>query len=222
MTHADKMRDAIETVAAYRDAVGDEVDLCVEIHRRLDPAEAIVLGRGIEPYRPFFFEDPIRPDNFDAMAEVAQKINIPIATGERLHTIYEFEMLLARNAVQYVRPDVCMAGGITHCKKIAALAEAHHVGVVPHNPLSPVSTAACIQLAACIPNFALQEYPKGEGESPKCDIVKGTLKVENGFLIIPDTPGIGVELAEDAAERFPPTSRGIFTRQHLDGSIVDQ
>ncbi|MBB30511.1 MAG: galactonate dehydratase [Gemmatimonadetes bacterium] len=222
MTHTDKMRDAIETVAAYRDAVGDEVDLCIEIHRRLDPAEAIVLGRGIEPYRPFFFEDPIRPDNFDAMAEVAQKINIPIATGERLHTIYEFEMLLARNAVQYVRPDVCMAGGISHSKKIAALAEAHHVGVVPHNPLSPVSTAACIQLAACIPNFALQEYPKGEGESPKSEIVKGAPEIQDGFLTIPDSPGIGVTLAEDAMDRFPPIKMGKVTRQHIDGSVVDQ
>jgi galactonate dehydratase len=221
-THTDKMSDAIETVAAYREAVGHDVDLCIEIHRRLEPAEAIVLGRGIEPYHPFFFEDPIRPDSFDAMAEVAQKINIPIATGERLHTIYEFEMLLARNAVQYVRPDVCMAGGITHCKKIAALAEAHHVGVVPHNPLSPVSTAACIQLAACIPNFALQEYPKGEGEPPKSEIVSGTLTLEDGFLIIPDTPGIGVELAEGATEAYPFKERALTTRLHLDGSVVDQ
>ena len=222
MTHTEKMRDAIETVAAYREAVGDDVDLCIEIHRRLEPAEAIVLGRGIEPYRPFFFEDPIRPDNFDAMAEVAQKINIPIATGERLHTIYEFEMLLARNAVQYVRPDVCMAGGITHCKKIAALAEAHHVGVVPHNPLSPVSTAACIQLAACIPNFALQEYPLGEGEPPKSEIVKSALTLDDGFLVIPNAPGIGVELAEDAMERYPFRKSPVVTRLNTDGSVMDQ
>ncbi len=228
-THTDKIHDAIQTVAAYREAVGDEVDLCIEIHRRLDPAEAIVLGRGIEPYRPFFYEDPIRPDNFDAMAEVAQKIHIPIATGERLHTIYEFEMLLARNAVQYVRPDVCMAGGITHCKKIAALAEAHYVDVVPHNPLSPVSTAACIQLAACIPNFALQEYPRGEGEPPKCEIVSGTLTLEDGFLMIPDAPGIGVELREGAMEQYPFLSHRplldegmMLTRLHVDGSVVDQ
>jgi len=221
-THADKMRDAIDTVAAYREALGNEVDLCIEIHRRLDPAEAIVLGRGIEPYHPYFFEDPIRPDNFDAMAEVAQKINIPIATGERLHTIYEFEMLLARNAVQYVRPDVCMVGGITHAKKIAALAEAHHVGVVPHNPLSPVSTAACIQIAACIPNFALQEYPKGEDVPPKSEIVKGILESRDGFLVIPDAPGIGVELVEGAQEKHPFVGRGKNTRLHRDGSVVDQ
>lgn len=221
-THVDKIRDAIETVRRYREAVGNEVDLCIEIHRRMTPAEAIALARGIEEFHPFFYEDPILPDNFDAMALVANNIHIPIATGERLHTIYEFEMLLRRGAVQYVRPDVCMAGGLTHSKKIAALAEAHHVGVVPHNPLSPVSTAACIQLAACIPNFALQEYPKGEDESPKRDIVKSTLQLENGFLLIPETPGLGIELTEGAEEQYPYQPLSVRTRLHLDGSVVDQ
>jgi len=221
-THAAKMRDAIETVGRYREAVGDDVDLCIEIHRRLTPHEAIVLARGIEQYHPFFYEDPILPDQFDEMALVAQNIHIPIATGERLHTIWEFEMLLNRGAVQYVRPDVCMVGGLTHAKKVAALAEAHHVGVVPHNPLSPVSTAACLQLAACIPNFALQEYPRGELEPPKSEIVKTALRLEDGFLIIPDAPGIGIELAEDAAERHPYRPRAIQTRLHVDGSVVDQ
>jgi galactonate dehydratase len=221
-THVDKMRDAIDTVRQYREAVGNEVDLCIEIHRRLTPSEAVVLARGIEEFHPFFYEDPTLPDNLDAMAQIADKIHIPIATGERLHTIFEFEMLLRRGAVQYVRPDVCMAGGLTHCKKIAALAEAHYVGVVPHNPLSPVSTAACVQLAACIPNFALQEYPKGEGEPPKSEIVKSSLRLEKGFLIIPDAPGIGVELAEDALERHPYRPRSVRTRLHVDGSVVDQ
>lgn len=221
-THASKMDAAIETVGRYREALGDEVDLCIEIHRRMAPAEAIVLARGIEPYHPFFYEDPILPDNLDAMALVAERIHIPIATGERLHTIQEFEMLLARGAVQYVRPDVCLAGGLSHSKKIAALAEAHNVGVVPHNPLSPVSTAACIQLAACIPNFALQEYPLGEDEPPKSEIVKSTVALEDGFLIIPDSPGLGIELAPDAAERFPYRPREVHTRLHVDGSVVDQ
>jgi galactonate dehydratase len=221
-THVNKMNDAIETVGRYRDAVGDEVDLCIEIHRRLTPHEAIVLARGIEPYRPFFYEDPILPDNLDEMALVAQHIAIPIATGERLHSIWEFDMLLSRGAVQYVRPDVCLVGGLSHAKKIAALAEAKHVGVVPHNPLSPVSTAACIQLAACIPNFALQEYPKGEHEAPKNEIVKSVLELQDGYLLIPDAPGIGVELAEDAAERYPYKPREVHTRLHADGSVVDQ
>lgn len=221
-THAEKMQDAIDTVRQYREAVGVNVDLCIEIHRRLTPAEAVVLARGIEPFHPFFYEDPTLPDNLDAMAQIAEKIHIPIATGERIHTIHEFEMLLARGAVQYVRPDVCMCGGLTHAKKIAALAEAHYVQVVPHNPLSPVSTVACVQLAACIPNFALQEYPKGESEPPKSEIVKSPLRCENGFLIIPDAPGIGIELAEDAQKRHPYKPRSVGTRLHLDGSVVDQ
>ena len=221
-THAAKISDAIETVRRYREAVGNEVDLCIEIHRRMAPAEAVVLARGIEQFHPFFYEDPILPDNFDAMALVAQNIHIPIATGERLHTIYEFEMLLRRGAVQYVRPDVCMAGGITHSKKIAALAEANHVGVVPHNPLSPVSTAACLQLAACIPNFALQEYPLGEDQPPKSEIVNGAPQLENGFLIISNAPGLGVELAADAQQRHPYRPRGVRTRLHVDGSVIDQ
>ena len=221
-THSARMGEAIESVRQYREAVGDGVDLCVEIHRQLAPAEAIVLGRGIEPYRPFFYEDPTLPDNFDAMALIAEHISIPIATGERLHTIFEFEMLLARGAVQYVRPDVCMCGGITGAKKIAALAEARHAGVVPHNPLSPVSTAACLQLAASIPNFALQEYPLGEDEPPKSEIVRGTAPCEAGYLRIPTAPGIGVELAPDAAERHPYRPRPVVTRLHEDGSVIDQ
>ena len=221
-THVAMIEDAIETVAAYRQAVGRDVDLCIEIHRRLTPSEAIVLGRGIEPYHPFFYEDPVTPDNLDEMALVASKIGIPIATGERLHSIWEFQALLQRGAVQFVRPDVCMVGGLSHAKKIAALAEAFHVQVVPHNPLSPVSTAACIQLAACIPNFALQEYPKGEDEPPKNEIVKSALSQEDGFLIIPDAPGIGIELAANAAERHPYVPREVKTRLHADGSVVDQ
>lgn len=227
-THAQKMGRAVDRVRRYREAVGDDVDLCIEIHRRLTPAEAIVLGRGIEPYRPMFYEDPVPPDNLDNMAEVAEKIGVPIATGERLHTIDEWAMLLARGAVQYVRPDVCLVGGLTSAKKVAALAEAHHVGVVPHNPLGPVSTAACLQLAACIPNFALQEFPLGGlptgggGHPAHAGLVKQAIEAEAGFLKIPTTPGIGVELVDDARERFPYRRRRIATRLHVDGSIVDQ
>ncbi len=221
-THAAKIAGAVETVRQYRAAVGDDVDLCIEIHRRLTPAEAVVLAEGIAPYRPFFYEDPILPDNFDAMGEVARRITVPIATGERLHTIHEFAMLLARGAVQYVRPDVCMVGGLTGAKKIAALAEAHYVGVVPHNPLSPVSTAACLHLAACIPNFALQEYPLGEDRPPKSEIVTNAPAREGGYLRIPDAPGLGLALAPDAAARHPYRPREVVTRLHEDGSVVDQ
>lgn len=222
-SHVNKMRDAIDAVRMYREAAGEDVDLCIEIHRRLTPAEAIVLANGIEEFHPYFYEDPILPENYDAMEQVAKNIRIPIATGERFQTMHEFAMLLSRGAVQYIRPDVCLAGGITHTKKIAALAEANYVGVVPHNPLGPVSTAACLQIAACIPNFALQEYPIGEHEFPKNVMVKEPIPVEEGFLIIPDAPGIGIELMEDAQEKPPPRTYGqINARLHKDGSVVDQ
>jgi len=222
-THSDKMGDAIEAVAAYREAAGTGVDLCIEIHRQLTPTESITLAKGIEQFHPLFYEDPILPDNFDAMGLVARNVSIPIATGERLHSIHEFAMLLARGAVQYIRPDVCLAGGLTHSKKIAAVAEAHYVGVVPHNPLSPISTAACLQLAASIPNFTIQEYPIGELEPPKSEIVTEPLKQEGGFLMIPDGPGIGVELADDAETKFPAIAYGeIGARLGVDGSVVDQ
>ncbi|MEX0762061.1 MAG: galactonate dehydratase [Dehalococcoidia bacterium] len=222
-THADKISDAIDTVGRYREAVGNEVDLCIEIHRRMTPTEAVQLGLGIEKFHPFFFEDPVTPDNVDEMEYVADKINIPIATGERYTTMWEFEMALRRNAVQYVRPDVCLVGGISGARKVAALAEARHVGVVPHNPLSPVSTAACLQIAATAPNFALQEYPIGESVPPKSDLVTGRAEHDGkGFLVISDRPGIGVELKPDAAEKVKYTPREVVTRLHADGSVVDQ
>ncbi|MCI0775757.1 MAG: galactonate dehydratase [Chloroflexi bacterium] len=222
-THADKIGDAIETVRRYREAVGTGVDLCIEIHRRMTPAEAVQLGLGIEEFHPYFFEDPITPDNFDEMAYVAGKINIPIATGERFTSLWEFQMALSRNSVQYIRPDVCLVGGISGARKIAALAEANHVGVVPHNPLSPVSTAACLQIAATAPNFALQEYPIGEDAPPKSDMVSGMAEHDgNGYLVISDAPGIGIELKPDAIEKCPPKPREVITRLHADGSVIDQ
>jgi galactonate dehydratase len=227
-THAQKIGRAIDRVAAYRDAVGDEVDLCIEIHRRLTPAEAVQLGLGIEPSRPYFYEDPVLPDNVDEMAYVASKVNVPIATGERFTSLWEFQMLLARGAVQYVRPDVCLVGGISGARKVAALAEAHHVGVVPHNPLSPVSTAACMQIAASASNFALQEYPSSTWSSsdvrpPEADMVDGVVEHDGeGYLPVPERPGIGVSLPGDAVARFPCRPLPMKSRLHVDGSVVDQ
>lgn len=238
-THAQKIERAAARVEAYRRVVGNDVDLCIEIHRRLRPAEAIVLAKEIEPFHPFFYEDPTTPDNFDSMAEIASKTRIPIATGERLHTPQEFAMLMKHNAVAYARPDVCLCGGITGAKKISAIAEANDVMIVPHNPLSPVSTAACIQIAACIPNFALQEFPGDD--RPGCtdryisnamgkeqevfkqgELVRKSYTCEGGYIIIPDTPGIGVELVDRAEELFPYSRRAVVTRLQADGSVVDQ
>ncbi len=239
MIFAKKINEAVERVAAYREAVGNDVDLCIEIHRRLNIPEAIAFARGIEEYTPYFLEDPTKPDNFDNMEFIAHKVNIPIATGERYHTPEEFAMLIKHDGAQYVRTDICLCGGITGGKKIASMAEANGIMVVPHNPLSPVSTAACIQIAACSPNFALQEYPgddrpsttdryishefnKSQNSFCQGDVVKETIKCENGYLIIPDKPGIGVELVDDVDKKFPYKRRQIVTRLAEDGSVIDQ
>ncbi len=213
--------DGVERVAAVRETVGNDVDLCVEIHRRMSPMEAIGLARELVPFRPYFLEDPILPDSPQAMGELARTLPVPIATGERLHTIFEFKDLLAAGGCQFVRPDVCLAGGLTHCKKIAGMAESYHIGVIPHNPLSPVSTAACVQLDACIPNFVLQEFT-GEDAPPKSEILKEKLQLERGYIIVPERPGIGVELNMEAIRRIVPTTRPVQTPLHEDGSVADQ
>lgn len=238
MTYTKMINEAADRVRMIREAVGDDVDLCLELHRRMKPAEAIAFAHAVEKYNPFFLEDPIVPDNFDSMGLIANMVNVPIATGERIHTIQEFEMLLARNAMAYARTSVCICGGITGTKKIAALCEARGVQIVPHNPLSPVSTAACLQVAVSTENFAIQELPDHEGISAaekytgsnmdnkegfkQSELVNWVPKVKNGFIEIPTAPGIGIELVDDAIKNYPYERRTINTRLSVDGSVVDQ
>lgn len=228
--HAQFMKEGVRLLERLRDALGDEVDICVEIHRRLTPAEAITFGRAIEPIMPLFLEDPIRPDSLDSMARVAERIGVPIATGERFHNLHEFQVLLARAAVEYIRCSICVCGGITAGKKIAAMGEAVNVNIIPHNPLSPVGMAAALQLAAAVPNFTIQEYStSGLGwnsdvgtELRGTELVTSSPKFEAGFVDIPMVPGIGIDLIEDVHRRHPKLDRDIKMRPHRDGFVVDQ
>ena len=212
--------EAVKRVSAVRETVGSDVDICVEIHRQMNPAESIALGRRLEEFNPFFYEDPMLPDSPAIMGEVAKKCNIPIATGERFTTIFEYQQLLDAKAASYVRPDLCLCGGLSGCKKVAAMAEAHHVKVIPHNPLSPISTAACVQLDACIPNFALQEYT-GESEPPKSELLLNPLELKEGYITVPDGPGLGVEINEEAL-KMPEDPKVLDTPIGFDGSVQDR
>ena len=212
--------EAVKRVSAVRETVGSDVDICVEIHRQMNPAESIALGRRLEEFNPFFYEDPMLPDSPAIMGEVAKKCNIPIATGERFTTIFEYQQLLEAKAASYVRPDLCLCGGLSGCKKVAAMAEAHHVKVIPHNPLSPISTAACVQLDACIPNFALQEYT-GESEPPKSELLLKPLELKGGYITVPDGPGLGVEINEEAL-KMPEDPKVLDTPIGFDGSVQDR
>lgn len=217
-----RIEEELEKVRICREAVGTDFDLILEVHRGMNMPEAIAFGREVEKYRPMVLEDPITPDNIDAMAEVAAKVGVPIATGERFTNLKEFEMLMARHACQYVRPDVCAVGGITTSKKICALAEAHDVLVIPHNPLGPVSTAACLQICASIPNLGIQELPGFCLNGAEDQMVREPLRFEHGCMLIPGAPGIGVELAENAAELYPAKERGSnAAKRAFDGSVKD-
>ncbi len=219
---AGRVRTEIEKVRQCREAVGDDFDLCLEVHRSMNYAEAAAFAKGVEPYHPLFLEDPIPPDDMDAMARLAAHTTVPITTGERTINIQEMARLMASGAAQYVRPDVCTVGGITAAKKIASIAEAYSVGIIPHNPLGPVSTAACLQLDACIPNCAIQEFPSFNMDGGENSMVKEPLRVENGHLLIPDRPGIGIELVDDLQQRFPPAPRDLAAIIGFDGSVVDR
>ena len=161
---------ACSMAAAAREAGGDEIDLIFELHRKLDPAKAIVVCNALAQFHPLFIEDPIQIDSIETQAEICKRIDAPIATGERLSSIWEFSELLSRNVAILVRPDVGLAGGLSGCRKIAAIAEAHHCGVVPHNFLGPGLTAPTLHLCATIPNLVTMEYlPARRGQ----DLVLG-------------------------------------------------
>tara|TARA_B000000475_G_scaffold151434_1_gene121934 strand:- start:116 stop:1273 length:1158 start_codon:yes stop_codon:yes gene_type:complete len=212
--------ESVNNVGAVKEAVGESVDVCVEIHRQMSPAEGISLGKRLEKFSPFFYEDPMLPDSPNLMAEIQNNCNIPIATGERFTSIYEFQQLLEAKATSYIRPDLCLASGISGCKKISAMAESHHIKVIPHNPLSPVSTAACVQLDASIPNFALQEFT-GEDQPPKSDLIDNPIKLENGYLIVPEEPGLGISLNEKSLS-LGENPKILDTPIGFDGSVQDR
>ena len=229
-SHAAMMEAGGMLVQRVREGVGPDVDICLELHRRLSVPEAITLAGIVEPYFPMFYEDPVKPSSPDAMARVAEKISIPIATGERFVNLQQFQTLLHSRGAEFVRVCLAGCGGITAAKKIAGLAEAYDAQVVPHNPSGPIGLAACLQIDTCIPNFAIQEYPLG---TPHIDQRKGLAgremlvdfpEAEKGFLPIPDGPGLGISLVADFESKFPRRERPIQRigmRSHYDGSVVD-
>ena len=203
-----EVRFVAKQVETVRRAVGDEVELMVEIHGRLDPATAIRVAEAIAPSRPYFMEEPVPPESLDALEAVARRSPVPLATGERILTKQAYWPLLERQLVAYIQPDVIHVGGILESKKIAAMAEARYVGVAPHNPNGPVATAATLHLCANIPNLAIMEMP--------CDdylwaarwrdellLDPTPVQVRDGHLALPERAGLGVELNVAALGKYP-------------------
>jgi galactonate dehydratase len=183
-----------------RRRVGDEVDLALECHRRLRPHEVITLARALERFNLLFLEDPIMAEDIGALKEISDKTIIPIATGENFYTMFQFRDLIASRAIKFCRVDLALAGGITCGRKVAAIADAHYVQMVPHNPFSPIATAAYAHYGVTLPNLLLQEYTD-DYEQPKRGLVDEPLELRNGALWLGDKPGMGVELQQHVLER---------------------
>ncbi|MFC1713361.1 galactonate dehydratase [Candidatus Poribacteria bacterium] len=212
----------VEFTAAIREAVGDKVDILVECHGRYDPEWVVQLAELVKPYHPFFIEDPIRHENPSIMAQVRSKTNIPLAAGERYHNKWEFSELIRNNYVNYVRPDICHCGGITEMKKIGAMAETNYIGLVLHNNAGPLGTAASMHAALAIANVVMMEAPWINSEPVAASkIVSPFPRVEKGYALPLEGPGLGIEFNEQAAQETEFRHRRLPKLNGFNGSVRD-
>ncbi len=196
------VRKGIEFFKAVREAVGDDIEICLDIHARLDPHDTIYLCRALEEYRPYFLEDPIRSENMNTFHQLRRHVSAPIAAGEHYATKWEFRELIEEELINYARIDLCIVGGITEAKKIANWCETHYINLAPHNPLGPVSAAACLHFDLSCTNFGVQELPLMPGTAFK-DVFPVQVEWKDGYLLPTDKPGLGIEFDEEAAKKYP-------------------
>ncbi len=210
--------EAVQMVGAVREAIGDGIDLGLEIHRNLTPDAAIMMATELKAFKVLYYEDPLAPQSMEALEYVARHVDLPMATGERFYNPFQFKDLVDRKIVSLIRPDLSLAGGFTQVKKIAGIAEPALVGIFPHLMGSPVNNAAFAHLAAAIPNYSHTEANPHTGILS--DIVDQPFQVEGGYREVPDRPGIGVEIDEDVLARIPHERVAIGGSFHVDGSVA--
>ena len=212
------MRLGVEQVAAVREEIGDDVGICVDVHTRLSPVQAVRFCREVEPYAPFFIEDALRSEDPASYRSLRRQTSVPLAAGEQWVTKWGFRVVIEEELVDYVRVDLCIAGGISEALTITRWAESHHMSLVPHNPLGPVSAAACAHLCFAAPNFAVLEM----GRPPRTilnDVFPMQIPFEHGHVLPPTAPGLGVELNEEALATYSRPSDGFAPiTKRLDGS----
>jgi galactonate dehydratase len=221
MRHAEKIADLVDRMASLRDAVGNTLDIGVELHRNMQPGNSIALIEELMPFRPLFVEDPIPPDSVLSFAEVSAKVKTPMAAGERNTSIYEFREYIEHAGLAFVRPDIGIAGGFTHVRKICAMAEAHHQGILPHAvPSGAIATMAHIHLGMTVPNWEAQEHID-QNVDPVQQMVKRIPLVKDGWLYPFDEPGLGMEINDAFFATNPPvTMHGINPDLREDGSVA--
>lgn len=211
------LNTALECVGEVRAAVGNEVELLIEGHGRFNIPTGIQIAKELEPFKPKFFEEPVPPDNLDALKAVRDKSPVAIAAGERLYTRWDYKRMFDLSAADYIQPDISHAGGIMELKKIAAEAECRYIGFAPHNPSGPVANAATLQLAAACPNFTVLEIMYSDVVW-RGDVTDEALEYADGCITIPDKPGLGIEINEEECLKHPYTPH---TLRHYTGALTD-
>jgi galactonate dehydratase len=196
------IRESVKMFEVVRAALGDTVEICFDVHTRLDPADAIQLCRAVERYRPFFMEDPIRSENPQSFRYLREHIDVPLAAGEQFCSKWEFRQFIEEDLIDYARVDLCICGGISEAKKVAGWAETHYIKLATHNPLGPVSSAACLHLNLATSNVGVMEQPQRPGRA-MTNVVPGQVLWEDGYLVPPTKPGLGIEFDVEAARRMP-------------------
>jgi L-alanine-DL-glutamate epimerase-like enolase superfamily enzyme len=214
------VRGAIKEFEALRSALGDEVELCFDIHTRLDPPDAIYLCNAVEQYRPFFMEDPIRSESMQSLRIVRQHVKTPLAVGEQFAGKWEFRQVIEEELMDYCRVDLGIVGGLSEAKKVAGWCEAHYIKLATHNPLGPVSTAACLQLNLACNNVAVQEQPRRPGTA-LTDVLPVQVEWKDGYLLPPTRPGLGVEFDREAAKKHPFQMAELTHLRREDGSVTN-
>ena len=223
-----KIDDAVTTLARLREAVGNQLDIAIDFHGRVHRPMAAVLIDALVPYKPLFIEEPVLPEHLEFMADLRRNTAIPIATGERLFSRYDFKRLLTLGAADIVQPDLSHAGGITESRKIANMTEAWDIALAPHCPLGPLALAACLQVDAISHNAFVQEQSQGIAYNQANDLTRcltnpEVLNFDSGFVKIPDGPGLGVEIDEQyvrtAAKSGHRWRNPLWT--HEDGSVAE-
>jgi galactonate dehydratase len=217
---AASLKLADELMFAARNAAGPDIDIMIDFHGRTSAAAAIAYAEVLAPYKPFFLEEVVQPDQIEAFARVREKVSTPLASGERLLTRSEFLPYLKAGLIDVAQPDVCHAGGITELRKIANLCETFGVTMAPHNPLGPIATMVNVHLGLSIANFLIQEVMRSDVPW-RGDIVHGVPEIKNGYIHPPTAPGIGVEFDEAEAAKHPFVAVKPTQWYNNDGSVTD-
>jgi galactonate dehydratase len=224
----EKVDQAVARIAAIREAVGNYIGIGVDFHGRVHKPMARILAKELEPYRPMFIEEPVLPENNEALREVARATSIPIATGERMFSRWDFKTLLSDGYADIIQPDLSHAGGITECKKIASMAEAYDVALAPHCPLGPIALAACLQIDATAHNAFIQEQSLGIHYNQGSDLLDylvdpSLFDYKDGHVKIPQGPGLGIEINEEHVKKMAEVGHSWHNPiwRHKDGSVAE-